>query len=364
MGKLHRCLFLYKEEIDVVINKGNYGIDTPERFEQYMRARAFGCEDVFYEYRKNWSLYPNTGYVSEYPLSLEFQISDVCNLKCAYCYRSQEGYVPDADKFMDLELFKKAIDEVAHKVPAIRFNSSGESVLHPQFVEMIKYAKDRGAAEISFITNSGAITMELFEKMLLAGVDWMTVSVDGLYDDYEKNRYPLKFEETYQKLREMKRMKEKYSTPKPAINVQGIWPLIEPRIEEYVDKMSQVADYINYGAFIDIPKIKSEKDKSNYDPGFICPQPFQRMYVSLHGEVYGCCGFGSNWSVSTSLGNIRDSSVYEIWHGEKYAVLRESCSIPGAYKETDICKDCILPRKMKQRTVKIHGEDCVINEYV
>ena len=262
------------------INKGNYSVDTPERFKHYMAARAYGSEKAFYEYRKNWEVYPTTQYVSEYPLSLEFQISDVCNMKCPFCYRGQEGYVPDADKFMDFELFKKAVDEVAHKVPSIRFNSSGESVLHPQFLEMIKYAKDRGAVEVSFITNSKAITPELFEKMLLAGVDWITVSVDGLYEDYDKNRYPLKFEETYQRLKEMKQIKERYCTLKPAVNVQGIWTLIEPYIDEYIEVMSKVSDYVNYNAFIDISKIEKETDKSNNEPNFTCAEPFQRMYIS------------------------------------------------------------------------------------
>jgi len=348
----------------VEINKGNYGIDTPERYERYMKARAFGCEDAFYEYRENWEAYPRTQYVSEYPLSLEFQISDVCNLKCPFCYRARDDYKPDADKFMDFELFKKVIDEVEYKVPAIRFNSTGESVLHPNFLEMVKYAKDRGAIEVSFITNSGAITLELFEKLLLAGVDWITVSVDGLYSDYEKNRYPLKFEETYQRLQGMKRIKEKYSTPKPAINIQGIWALIEPHIDEYLDKMSQVSDYINYNAYIDFSKIRGEKDKSNNEPDFTCPQPFQRMLVSLHGEAFGCCGAGSERGALTSLGNVKDITIYDIWHGEKFNALRKRCSIPGGYREAFMCRDCILPRKMIEKTEKIRGQKRIIKEYI
>lgn len=346
------------------INKGNYSIDTPERFESYMKARAFGCEEAFYEYRKNWETYPTAQYVSEYPLSLEFQISDVCNLRCPFCYRGQDDYMPDVDKFMDFELFKKAIDEVANKVPAVRFNSSGESVLHPQFLEMIKYAKDRGAVEVSFITNSGAISLDYFEKMLLAGVDWITVSVDGIYEDYEKNRYPLKFEETFQRLNAMKQIKKKYCTPKPAINVQGIWPMIEPRIDEYMEKLSQVSDYINYNALIDIPRVKEEKDRSNYEPGFTCGQPFQRMYISLHGEVYGCCSFNAERSSLTSLGSIKDHTVYEIWNGEKYMELRKKCALPGEYQKVAMCKNCFFPRKMKERVIKVYGQERIIKEYV
>lgn len=345
------------------INKGNYSIDTLERFERYMKARAFGCEKEFVKYRENWERYPADKFVSEYPLSLEFRISDVCNLRCPFCFRGQTDYIADTGRFMDFQLFKKAIDEVAYKVPAIRFNSSGESVLHPHFIEMIKYAKDRGAIEVSFITNCGAITLELFEKMLLAGVDWITVSVDGLHEDYEKNRYPLKFEDIYQKLSDMKRIKEKYATPKPAINIQGIWPMIEPCIDEYMDKMSRVSDYINYNAFIDFPKIKAEKDMTNNELEFTCAQPFQRMLISLHGDVYGCCGL-YDYSVLSSLGNMNDNSIYDIWHGEKYDLLRKKCATPGGYKELEMCKRCFLPHKMKERIVQVHGQDKIIKEYV
>lgn len=347
------------------INKGNYTIDTAERLKRYMQARAFGCEDAFYEYRENWSSYPCAQYVSEYPLSLEFQISDVCNLKCPFCYRGRDDYRPDADRFMDFEIFKKAIDEVGGKVPAIRFNSTGESVLHPHFVEMIKYAKDRGAVEVSFITNSGAISLEMFEKILLAGADWMTVSIDGLYDAYEKNRYPLRFDETYQRLQGMKRIKEKYATPKPAINIQGIWPMIEPQIDEYMDKMSQVSDYINYSAFIDLAKIKTEQEQTNDISDFTCPEPFQRMLISLHGDAYGCCcNFGRERILSTSLGNVKDVSVYDLWHGEKFNKLRKSCSTPGGYKDEPTCKGCHMARKMKERAIKIHSQEYMIREYV
>ena len=39
--------------------------------------------------------------------------------------------------------------------------------------------------------------------------------------------------------------------------------MIEPQIDEYMDKMSQVSDYINYSAFIDLAKIKAEQEQTN-----------------------------------------------------------------------------------------------------
>lgn len=347
----------------MIINKGNYGIDTPERFEKYMEARAFGHREAFFEYRKNWTEYPAQKYVSEYPLSLEFQISDVCNLKCPMCYRSQSTYVQGPDRFMDFALFKKAIDETAWKVPAVRFNSSGESILHPQFLEMVKYAKDRGAVEVSFITNAGAISPELFEKLLLAGVDWMTVSVDGVYEGYEKIRYPLKFEELYQKLTEMMEIRHRYGSPKPAINVQGIWSMIEPDIEQYIKLMTPVSDYVNYNTYIDVEKLYSN-NFSEAEQEFTCPQPYQRLLILMNGNAVGCCGMNAA-EEPEFVGNIRSHSVYEIWHGERLTKIRELCSLPGEYKKLEMCRKCIVPHKIAEKTVTIHGDTYAIKaEYV
>lgn len=348
------------------INKGNYGIDTPERYKSYMDARGFGNMDAFLEYRKNWEEYPKQGYVSEYPLSLEFQISDVCNLKCPMCYRSQDDYVQGPDRFMDFDLFKKAIDEVAWKVPAIRFNSSGESVLHPQFLEMVKYAKDRGAIEVSIITNAGAIDSELFEKMLLAGVDWITVSVDGIREEYEKIRYPIKFDALYEKLKMMKEVKRRYFSPKPAINIQGIWPMIEKDIDEYIELMSAVSDYINYNTYINFDKLYGG-DLKHIDPEITCAQPYQRLFILMNGDAYGCCGTGISGITGKPeiAGTLKNNTVYEIWHGDHLNNIRKLCSLPGRCMEIEMCRKCVIPYRMAEKIVKIRGRDCVVKpEYI
>ena len=88
------------------------------------------------------------------------------------------------------------------------------------------------------------------------------------------------------------------------------------------------------------------------------------MLISLHGEAYGCCGPENNRNLSTSLGNIEDCSVYDIWHGEKFALLREKCATPGGYKEVALCKRCVLPRKMKERIIQVQGQNKIIKEYI
>ena len=45
-------------------------------------------DDEYFEYRKNWSKYPQDRYVSDFPLHLDIETTDLCNLKCPMCSRT------------------------------------------------------------------------------------------------------------------------------------------------------------------------------------------------------------------------------------------------------------------------------------
>ena len=183
------------------------------------------------------------------------------------------------------------------------------------------------------------------------------------YEEYEKIRYPLKFDELYEKLKGMKEIKRRYSSPKPAINIQGVWPMIEPDIEKYIDLMTPVSDYINYNTYIDVDKLHSGC-LLEAEPEFTCSEPYQRLLILINGDVRPCCGYAekSEWGV---VGNAWNDSINEIWHGERLERFRELCSTPGGYKELEMCKSCVVAHKIKEKAVKIHGETRVIKtEYV
>ena len=42
-----------------------------------------------------------------------------------------------------------------------------------------------------------------------AGLDWLTISVDGVGDEYNKIRAPAKFDDLIEKLKKFKKIKEK-----------------------------------------------------------------------------------------------------------------------------------------------------------
>ena len=116
------------------INKGNYSMDTPEREYQFEQNRGFGWEKEYKKYRDDWSNLPKKQIVRDYPLCVDLELSSICNLKCPMCYTITDEFKKKVNATrMNFDLYKKVIDEIAHKVPAVRLSFRGEATLHKNF---------------------------------------------------------------------------------------------------------------------------------------------------------------------------------------------------------------------------------------
>ncbi len=87
---------------------------------------------IFRSYRKRETVLPYL------PIRLWIEPTSFCNLKCVMCPnkdldRRDKGYMP-------LELFRKIVDEAAGFIHEANLIHRGESLLHPDFFEMVRYA--------------------------------------------------------------------------------------------------------------------------------------------------------------------------------------------------------------------------------
>lgn len=85
----------------------------------------------------------------ETPLLIHFFPIYACNFKCNYCMfsvdKEDRPFVTHLDK-MSLELFKKCIDDLKdfpEQVKVLRIAGMGEPTLHPQLVDMLRYASGK-----------------------------------------------------------------------------------------------------------------------------------------------------------------------------------------------------------------------------
>lgn len=344
----------------IPINKGNYSMDTPEREELFERYRAEGWEEEYREYRKNWVAFAKNKTISEYPLLVDAELASICNLKCPMCYTITDEFKEKVNvKLMDFKLFKKIINEITGKVPALRLSLRGEPTLHPKFVECIKYAKDNGIKEVSFLTNGSKLTSDFFGKVMEAGADWITISVDGMDDVYEGIRRPLKFRETLQKIIAIKETKRSHQSNKPVIKIQSVWPAIRENPEQYYNTFAPLADLIAFNPLIDYLGKDSE---IVYDEDFSCPQHYQRLVIGADGLVMMCSNDEENL---VAVGDANTESVHDLWHGERLGSIRELHKRKGGFRKLVPCRKCYLPR-LTEDTEKavVNGREFIVKNYV
>jgi len=334
----------------IPINKGNYSMETPEREELFEKIRGIGWEDEYLAYRQNWTRYAQSKTVSAYPLLVDAELASICNLKCPMCYTITKEFKKKVNAtLMDTGLFRKIIDEIGGKVPALRLSLRGEPTLHREFIECIQYARQKGIKEISFLTNGSRLTGEFFKKAMEAGADWITISIDGINEDYEKIRRPLRFQETFKKLADMKKTKDEYGSLKPVIKVQSVWPAIRRNPEAYYNTLAPYADLIAFNPLIDY--LGKDTDIV-YEDDFSCPQHYQRLVVGADGLAMMCSNDEEN---SVVVGDARKQSIFDIWHGDKMNGIRACHRRKGGFMDIPVCRKCYLPRATED------GEEAVVN---
>ncbi len=348
------------EERYIPINKGHFDLDTSGRARAFSEKLAQGWEKEYEEYRRLWVDLAKTRQVRDYPLLVDLELSSRCNLNCPMCYTTTEAFLSKVDrKYMEIDLFKKIIDEIAGKVFAVRLSLRGEATLNRHFLEAVQYAKQNGIKEVSLLTHGKKFTGNFLRQVVEAGIDWITISVDGIGETYNSIRKPLKWEETLGRLKEIKTLKTEMGVLKPVIKVQGIWPAIRENPTAYYNALEPYTDLIAFNPLIDYLRKDAE---IVYEENFACPQLYQRLVVGSDGKVMMC---SNDEDALHPVGDAYKQTIHEIWHGDAMNEVRQQHSHPDGFKEIEVCRNCYYPRKaVPDETANVGARKITIENYV
>lgn len=344
------------------INKGQIRLSSRRKNFQFEIKRSKGHFWDFVKNRIRWHFLPRLNHVSEFPSHVDIELSSLCDLNCPMCYTTTDEFKKNVNqKILDLDLFKKIIDEcVDHNLYSIRLSLRGEAFLNPHIFDMIDYAKKSGIKEISTLTHGGHLNEEKFEKLIKLDLDWLTISFDGVGEMYNKIRAPLKFEDMVEKIRKFNEIKKAKGVVKPVIKVQTIWPAISKNPEEFYNTFNPIVDQVASNPLIDW-LFKDTNEEKLFMENFTCPQLWQRLLIGSDGKVMLC---GNDELGAHIVGDINSQSIMEVWHGEKLEKAREIHRRHNGVKEINICKNCQLPRKTIQEKTTINGRTINIDNYI
>src|SRR5687767_4504269 len=111
------------------------------------------------------------------PVSISFEPTTSCNLRCPECPSGLRAFTRPTG-MLKKDFFTQTIDDIHKELLYLIFYFQGEPYLNTSFLDMVKYASDKGIYTATS-TNAHYLTDEAAKKTVESGLDRLIISIDG-----------------------------------------------------------------------------------------------------------------------------------------------------------------------------------------
>jgi MoaA/NifB/PqqE/SkfB family radical SAM enzyme len=293
-----------------------------------------------------------------FPPMIILENTTVCNLRCIHCPHGQgfSTWPEYKATFMKWDVYTRAIDQIAeNKITLLRFAPAGEALIHPQFIDQVRYAKEKGVAPLNLTTNGLTLdnpaiengvrhaTKTTLERLLELGIDIIDISVDAASrQKYEKIRVGSNYHRVWSNIHRLLYLREKMKSPTKLMLSIIDQPEAHDEVEEFVRYWRPLVDRVIVRGYLENlgltpPKPGTVVEQLNGVKRWPCPQFWKRITVNAHGDIRFCV---VDWLDKTIIGNVMNDSIRELWQGAEYERQR-GCHRGGKYGEAHaICGPC------------------------
>ncbi len=289
------------------------------------------------------------------PFMLMVEPTNFCNLKCPLC-PSGNGQMTRPRGKMDLEAFKRLIDQVGDKLLLLMLWNQGEPFINPCFTEMVRYARQRRIPTLTS-TNGHYIRTDVQARALVeAGLDEVIVSLDGVdQETYERYRVGGRIERVFSGVRLLVQAKKDLGMDTPLINLQFI---VFKHNEADLHRATELARELGADKFlVKTAQVYSQGEAEEFlpaaeefrryeaqenelvvkgQPARGCKVLWYSSMVNWNGAVAPCC---FDKDVDFELGRAFDGDEFkEIWRGRAYMDFRQR--LLDDRLGIDMCRNC------------------------
>ena len=260
------------------------------------------------------------------------------------------GAVHREKGFMSNDTFIRIMNDLKGHQLGLRFIRWGEPTLHPDFVNLIKVAKENGHL-CHLNTNGTFLTDSLIKQILASGLDSIKFSFQGIdKKSYEEMRQGADFDKFIENIKQMFALRMENgiymhiaTTVTYETNVQ---------VDAFKNAMSAMCDLVTVGRtkldHIDIqPTRLTEEQKKVFSQLkkkqslvkkrlLHCPEVFGKLSVDWDGQVSACC---QDYDRKMIVGNIHNNTLLEIFNNEKILKYRELL-LERKFHKISLCNEC------------------------
>jgi len=274
------------------------------------------------------------------PLTLTIESTAKCNLFCPMCIRERIHF-PARD--MEFATFKKIIDEGRDFLEFVVPYGTGEPLLNPEIFDMIAYCR-RQSIPTGISTNGTVLSEKASRRLIEAGLNSIIFAFDGATrETFETYRKGASFDEVRSNILRFLQIKKGMKSDIFCIvqmvalkeNIKEAKALLRMWNVEGVDDVRIKKDEIhNEGSAI--PGDNATRPPRRYP----CYQLWRGpMYIHYDGTTFPCC----YTYPEEAVGNIKRSTLEQIWNSDKMARLREA-HVRGDLREYPACRNCPAAR--------------------
>lgn len=288
------------------------------------------------------------------PMTVSFEPTTACNLRCPECPSGLRAFTRPTGNLKE-DFFKDTIDSIYKDLLYLIFYFQGEPYINPNFLDMVKYAHDRGIYTITS-TNAHFLNDKNAKRTIESGLDRMIISVDGTTQEtYESYRKEGKLENVLMGARNIVKWKKKLKSKTPHTifqflvvkpnehQIADIYKLAkEIGIDEVKLKTAQIYDYKQGNPLIPTIDQYSRYHKESDGTYSIknellnhCWKLWHACVVTWDGLVVPCC---FDKDAIHRLGDLKKASFKDIWQNENYQQFRTQ--LLKGRDQIDICKNC------------------------
>lgn len=260
-----------------------------------------------------------------YPDRMYLESTNACNLRCVMCPTGR-GLAKRRKGYLEWDLFRQVVDEMAPHVSMTTLHIWGEPLLHPRIVEMIAYCRARGlSAEIS--TNGVLLTPQMSQAILDAGLGAIYLCLDGTTaETYEMVRREASFSQTRENILRFLELRNRggYALPRTKLQIIELAPTADQIATFKQTWAVPGVDQINVKAFdswgdqvADISALRPG-EKPALPPRYPCPNLWYHAHIYWDGTLV-CCD--RDYDAAYPLGNVGEG-VMKAWRGAAMTRLR------------------------------------------
>jgi radical SAM protein with 4Fe4S-binding SPASM domain len=261
---------------------------------------------------------------------------------------------------MNVELYKKVIDEVKDYAFYQMIYFQGEPFLHQDFFEFIEYA-DQNKIYTSSSTNGHFLNQENCYKLIKSGLRKIIISLDGInQENYEKYRVKGDFSAVVKGIQNLVSAKKEMHSKFPLVYMQFlVFKHNENHIKEiktlskqlgvnkFELKSAQIEDFAKNSKLIpDQSKYSRYSKKKRYQIKTkwrnICFRIWSTAVITWDGTLIPCC-FDKN--LSFKLGNVNIQNLKALWKSNEFNDFRNE--ILHNRKKNSICRNCSAGLRIK-----------------